>query len=317
MEFVIFYEIRNTLLIIICLSGSMSAQIKDNLTLASFPAAHGLNQLSFSAVYPDSFDPLDKKINYTNLAIFGGVNLSAFAAAHIYQAHVWWNMFAPNHGFRAGWEPDYALAFDKEGHAMAAHFLSNYVSSIFESANYDSESAHLYAAGISMFYEIYIEIMDGTSKGYIFDCGDLTADMTGTLYALSQYYFPYLKNFQPRISYWPSPTIRNGSKEHNVFDDYAGQKHWIAVRMKEILPKGLAQYWPSFLMLSVGTALENYFMNYRLLRRELYIAFDFDPTVIPLYGQFWQFVKNVLCYVHFPLPGLRLVPRVSLFGFSY
>lgn len=262
-------------------------------------------------------NPSEKKINYTTLAILGGVNVGAFVSAHLYQAHVWWNMFKPNNGFKIDWDHNYALFFDKEGHFMAGHFLAQYVSSIFEVSNFDTESSRLYAAGISLAYETYIEVMDGTSKGYDFAPDDYIADVLGSSYFLAQHYFPYLKNFQPRISYWPSKTILNGSKDHNVFDDYEGQKHWIAVRMKEVLPKNIAIYWPKFLMISFGTAIKDYFTNSENRHREFYIALDLDPEIIPFEGKFWQFVKNLLSYVHFPLPGLRISPKISLFGFCY
>lgn len=272
------------------------------------------NLKSFGVAIP-KFNPLKNDINYPTLVGLGSLAVGGFVAAHVYQAKAWWKP-TPNKSLKIGWDPNYALYFDKEGHFLAGYFLCRSFSSLFEASNFQPEDARIYSSIISFGYELYIEIQDGTSKGMTFAPDDLIAATIGSTYSLAQYYFPILNNFQPRISYYPSETIVRGSKEHNVFDDYAGQKHWVAIRIKELLPKKFANYWPSFLMISIGTGLKNYFTN-KPIERELFLALDFDPTVLPLFGKFWEFIKNSLSYIHFPLPGIKIYPEQKLYLILY
>jgi hypothetical protein len=139
----------------------------------------------------------------------------------------------------------------------------------------------------------------------------------GAIYGVSQYYYPYLKNFQPRVSYFPSKEYLEGEKEDgNISDDYEGQKLWLAFRMKNLLPKSLSEYWPAFLMLSVGYGVHNLDGSGNG-ESQFYLAFDIDAEEIPLYGPFWQFIKNTLNYIHFPLPGIQISPKIKLFTISY
>jgi hypothetical protein len=52
-------------------------------------------------------------------------------------------------------------------------------------------------------------------------------------------------------------------------------------------------------------------------QRDFYIALDFDAETIPLYGSFWQFIKNTLNFVHLPMPGIRITSGAAFFAFCY
>jgi len=115
--------------------------------------------------------------------------------------------------------------------------------------------------------------------------------------------------------------IRNGLKpDNNISDDYDGQKMWVAFRMKNLLPNDISKFWPSFLMLSAGygvTGIGDYALN-KDLQKKFYLAFDFDASEIPLYGEFWEFIKNTLNYIHFPLPGIEISNNgISFLLFAY
>ena len=86
--------------------------------------------------------------------------------------------------------------------------------------------------------------------------------------------------------------------------------------MKELLPKSISEYWPSFLMISAGMGVKN-LDGSGGGTREFYISLDLDPTAIPLHGKFWQFIKNSLDYIHFPMPGIRVSPDAAFFVFCY
>lgn len=261
-------------------------------------------------------DPLKREIDYGRLYLIGGATLGLFTAAHIYQANLWWDA-KPNKKLRIQWEGDYALYMDKSSHFIASHFLTHYLTASMEAANIETRKSVWYASVISFLYETYVEIEDGTTEGFTLAPDDLIADFLGSGYHLAQYYFPYLKNFQPRISYYPSSAIRNSQTKENFLDDYEGQKHWLAIKVKELLPESISKYWPSFLMVSFGSGLKNYFTNKQNMQREFFIALDFDPDVLPIFGEFGEFIKNSLAYVHFPMPGIRISPNTAVLLFCY
>lgn len=274
-----------------------------------------LNGHSENYIAIPNYDPLDTKINYGMLAGLTALNVGVFVAAHEYQANTWW--YHKKGDFHFKWDGNYALSMDKYGHFFAAHFVTHYLSSCMQAANIQEDDAVLYASLMTFAYQLYVEIEDGFSVGYGFAPDDAIADFLGSAYALAQYHFPYLKNIQPRVSYYPSKEYLDKTTDENILDDFEGQKHWIAFKVEEMLPKSLAKYWPDFLMLSVGSGIQNYYSNRTNKHREFFIALDFDPSVIPLYGGFWEFFKNTLSYIHFPLPGIRISPKVSLFGICY
>ena len=176
----------------------------------------------------------------------------------------------------------------------------------------------LFRSAIGAFaFQMYVEIEDGFGKNWGFSPGDAAFDLMGALYSLGQHYYPVLKNFQPRVSYYPSLEQREGKrKDGNIIDDYAGQKYWMGIRMKNILPKSISKYWPSFLMLSVGMGLKNW-NGFGKGDQDLYIAFDLDAEELPLHGGVWQFIKNTLNKIHFPMPGIRITPHAAFFAIVY
>jgi hypothetical protein len=264
---------------------------------------------------PVKIDPLRTEIDYPVLALVGGTALAVGTAVHFYQANAWWKDQRTSFKFQN--DPAYALGLDKIGHFYGAYLLSHFFSAGFEAANIQAEQSALYGSLAALAFQIYVEIQDGFGAQWGFSTVDAAADMLGAAYAVGQYYVPYLKNFQPRFSYLPSEKFKSGQhKDGNIFDDYEGQKFWLSVRMKEVMPRTISRYWPSFLMLSFGIGVRN-LDGSGGGQREYYIGFDFDAETIPLHGKFWQFVKNTLNYFHFPMPGVRISPDSVFLVFAY
>ncbi len=264
-------------------------------------------------------NPLHKDINYP---VLGAVGLSyAYIIYQInnYYKNTWWkedSNYYYDGSFHVVHDNQYALSLDKFGHAYGTSVISHFFSSGLQAANVNQELATWLGAfgGLSM--QLYVEIQDGfapTDKvtgepKWGFSPEDAIADFIGASYFVARYYYPYLNNFQLRVSYFPSEAMRNGLKpDNNISDDYDGQKMWLAFRMKNLLPNNLAEYWPSFLMLSVGYGVTGIGDNATDtgLQPSYYLAFDIDAEEIPLHGEFWSFIKNTLNYIHFPMPGIK------------
>ena len=261
-----------------------------------------------------NIDPLKKDIDYVKLSIIGGLTLGVGIGVHIHQANAWWKTQSSKFRIMHDWT--YARWIDKVGHFYGTNLIAHGLSAGLEYSNISLEDSYIYGALGAFAFQLYVEIEDGFGPQWGFSPGDLVFDLLGASYFVSQYYFPYLKNFQPRVSYWPSEEYLNGTHKGNVIDDYEGQKYWVSVRMKEVLPKSLSEFWPSFLMLAGGMEVRNLDGSGGGITN-FYIAFDFDAEVIPLHGPFWGFIKNTLNYLHFPMPGVRLTNGAAFLAFVY
>ena len=254
------------------------------------------------------------EIDWKMLGIVGSITVASGVAVHIYEANSWWR--DPNVDFHVTWDTKYALGIDKFGHFFASGFLAHTFASTVEAANVDVFTSAWIGAAIAFSYEMFVEIEDGFGPNWGFSPGDAIADFFGPAYYVAQHYFPILQNFQPRVSYWPSEKFLEGDTKAIVIDDYEGQTFWLAMRVNNLLPRDWAEYWPSWLMISLGTSareLDGAGGGYR----EYYVALDFDPDYIPIHGRFAQFIKNTLNYLHFPMPGIRITPNAAAFAIVF
>ena len=301
-------QLTSILIVLFFLCSNINSQSSDTLHSQRIPISY------LSKSIPQSVNPLETQINYTALGIIGGVTLGVGTAVHLYQANAWWQEQSST--FKIQNDATYALSLDKLGHFYATALMAHGLSAGLEAANLTIEQSAVYGAIGAFAFETFIEIEDGYGLNWGFSPGDWAADFLGATYTVGQYYFPILKHIQPRASYYPSKDYRTGVHKGTVSDDYKGQKYWLAFRMKELLPESISEYWPSFLMLSVGMGLSNW-DGYGGGNRDIYIALDFDAETIPLYGPTWQFIKNTLNFLHFPMPGIRISPNSAAFVFVY
>lgn len=305
------------LFIVVIPTNNIFAQ-SDSSTTQKYKSLSHLRELQYTQQIID-FNPLHKEINYP---ILGGVSLSyAYIIYEInnYYKNTWWkedSNYYYDGSFHVVSDNSYALGLDKIGHAYGTAVISHFFSSGFQAANVNQELATWLGAIGGLGMQLYVEIQDGYAPTDIetgepkwgFSPGDALADFIGAGYFVARYYYPYLNNFQLRVSYYPSEAMMNGEKpDNNISDDYDGQKMWLAFRMKNLLPKNLAEYWPSFLMLSAGYGVTGIGDNATDagLQQSYYLAFDLDAEEIPLHGEFWNFIKNTLNYIHFPMPGIK------------
>ncbi len=299
---------------------SMYAQTDDSVTAAiKLDSSLVIERIPLSLYaidnYVDKINPLENKIHYGRLALFGSVAIGIGTAVHIYQANAWWQ--TQDSKFRIVNDWNYALWIDKVGHFFGTHLIAHAFSGMYDGANFQAEQSAIFSAASALAFELFIEIEDGFGPDWGFSPGDAIFDFIGASFYLAQYYYPFLKNFVPKVSYLPSKKFREGRHKGGIIiDDYEGQKYWMGIRIKEILPISISEFIPSYLMLSVGMGVSN--LDGRGGgQRSIYIALDLDAEQIPLYGGFWQFVKNTLNYIHFPMPGIRITPNAAFFAIVY
>ena len=287
----------------------------DKISLTENTSLSTLNSSSHQSEF--EFDPFQTKINYPILVGMGTAFLGTGIAVHLYQQKAWWSDQRTKFHFQDDW--GYALWIDKIGHAYGAMLIQHGISAGLEAANLTAEQSTWYGSVAALSFQTFIEIQDGFGPQWGFSPGDFYGNVLGSSYPVFQYYFPYLKNFLFKASYWPkdlNKTNPNSGQTHIIADDYHGQKFWLSARMKNILPESISDYWPESLMLAVGMGVKN-LDGSGGGQRDFYIALDFDAETIPLYGSFWQFIKNTLNFIHLPMPGIRITSGAAFFAFCY
>lgn len=282
-------------------------------TPIQFEKLNSRQSFSINDLEDNNYDPLKTEIDYTILGTLSALYLSSGIGMHLYQKKAWWSDQKVPFHFTNDWA--YARSIDKFGHFYGTTLLAHAFSAGLEAANFPIEDSYLYSGIAAFAFQMYVEIEDGFGPKWGFSPGDAAADFLGAAFSISQYYFPNLKNFQMKISYLPSQKFRSG-ETFSVFDDYEGQKYWLAFRMEELLPEPAAKYWPDFLNLAVGYGVDK-LDGVGGGDSEFYLGLDFDAEQIPLNGEFWQFIKNTLNYVHFPLPGIRISPNAAFLAFAF
>jgi hypothetical protein len=306
---------RKSIYLSICLVISLNASFCQSLSIQNKNVDNiyklkKIDSLNINYInFPNNIDPLQQKINYKTLAGVSLVTLGAGFAVHTVQYNAWWKDQRSKFHFQDDWI--YARWIDKIGHFYGTNLLAHFFSSGLEASNFSTEDSYIYGATLGFAFQLYTEILDGFGAKWGFSRGDVLFNFAGAAYFLSQYYVPYLKNFQPRFSYYPSESLRDGTHD-GFIDDYTGQKYWIGLRMKEILPNSISDLWPSPLMISVGMGLDNW-NGYGEGTNTIWLALDIDWETIPLHGKFWQFLKNTFNYFHFPMPGIRISPNMAAF----
>jgi hypothetical protein len=264
------------------------------------------------AIDVESID--SSSIHPVRLAVVGGVVVGGVTAIHLYQQDAWWKTSrAPFH-----FEEDlvYAKWIDKLGHLYGANVLTFVLSRGLRWASLSEGSALVWGAVGSTLFQTYVEVEDGFSAYWGFDRVDFAADLIGAWYPVLQHAVPFMNNFNFRFSYYPkNPGVPGAipGQTHTVFDDYEGQTLWLSLTAKDLLPARAASWWPDFLAVSVGVAVRDNLLPSRYL--EWYIAPELDMNrIIPQDTELLRTLSRALNFIHFPLPAVRIAPRMTFFG---
>jgi hypothetical protein len=275
------------------------------------------DRLIFYEVRQDELNPLARDINYPVLYGMGALTIGTGLTIHFYQKNAWWA--DQSRVFRIQDDWDYALWIDKIGHFYGTILISHAMSASLEACNLPAEDCVVYGSLGAFLFQAYIEYEDGFGLDWGFSPGDFMSDFLGAMYPVAQYYIPYLNNFQFRVSYYPkhlSGANPITGHKHIIVDDYEGQKFWLSFKMKNLLPKDVAKYWPGFLQLSLGMGVRDLDGSGGGIS-DFYLAFDIDADYLPISGSFGQFIKNTLNLWHFPMPGIRINNKTVFFAICY
>ena len=271
--------------------------------------------LFISVLQPqDNHQTESAKINYYKLSLISGVTVGGFIYGQAFQKKLWWK--GEKSPFHFNWQEDwtYALGADKFGHFYFPMLVTTIYADAFDWSGIEEEQSLLYGGLTALTYQTFTEIKDGFSKQWGFSWGDFSANVFGAAYPLLQYTYPQLKNFNLKISFFPSDRFKNGSNKV-IFDDYESTYHWLSISVVNYLPENLRKYYPSFLNLAVGHSVKGFDTNSR--HHEIYLALDLNTDELPGNSSFLKFIKKYLNFYYLPMPAVKIYPDVIWYGLKF
>ena len=243
--------------------------------------------------------------------------------SYLYIENSWWSEKQTAFHFDNGSDKVYALNVDKAGHFMGGLQAAEVFSESMRWAGMNKKQALWFGATFGSGLQLAIEMKDAYAPYWGFSTLDLTIGSAGAFLPIAKYYFPTLRTFDVKFSYW---------KQHNTYwdlenqrgknpnkyawqDDYVNQTYWLSVDLNHFNEK-----IPEWLNIAIGFGLdETQYLNEQNTKiggeNEWYIALDYD---IPKMLKGWDSkiakkIKHWLNYFHFPAPTIRISPKIEFY----
>lgn len=266
------------------------------------------------------YDPDQTRVRWTPTIILGSALALTITGIHYYQMNAWWkDQRGPFHIME---DDAYALNIDKAGHFFGGAFCAFVGRKSMEWCGFSRNTSVITGALMSFLFEMYVELEDGFARKWGFSPGDAMADLIGAAWPVGQHFVPYLENFQPKFSYWPSKELREGTSAKIFIDDYNGQSYWMGMRVYELLPSSWQKFWPSWLGLAVGVSVRGVQDSRTDVAgspiRHVFLALDYDMTkIIPGDSWFLDTLAKAMNYIHFPAPAIQISPGYIAYGLYF
>lgn len=243
-----------------------------------------------------------------DVATYGTI---AWSAGAVFLEFQWWwkdDYLYKKHPFQLkndGYFYNTSYGVDKLGHMYASYLIFHLTYDVMKWAHFEDETALWAAIAVPASHALAIEFADGFSK-WAFNPSDLYFNSAGMLYGVLQTQYPFFRNFNYKWSYYPTASRGSGDPDWGPASDYGGHIYWIAADVHNLLPEPAKQYWPKFLNLAVGLGAKNVsYGDIGVKKHKFAISLDWKMTELPLDGDTWGVIKNLIDKVHFPAPGVK------------
>ncbi len=212
------------------------------------------------------------------------------------------------------------LQMDKAGHFGSSYYLGKWGIDLFRWTGMKRKKAIIMGGSVGFAFLTTIEILDGFSEQWGFSTGDMIANTTGSLMAISQELLWNDQRIKVRFSYHPTsypsyrPDLLGSSSVENLFKDYNGQTYWLSANVKSFLHQNTT--FPAWLNFSVGYGAEGMtgarrnngeVKNGILIERyrQFYIAPDIDLTKINTRSRALKTIFGAIGFIKFPAPAIE------------
>jgi len=207
---------------------------------------------------------------------------------------------------------------DKAGHFYSAYQLSRVSKELFLWTNMSEKKSAIWGAVMSQAFMVTIDIFDGFSSEYGFSWGDITANMLGAGFFLSQELIFQEQKIKVKYSFHHTdyaasrPELLGNGYLEEILKDYNGHTYWLSFDLYALANKN--PKIPSWLNLAFGYGAdgmlygrenENIANGYESFR-QFYLAIDFDLSHIHSNSKFVNGVLFFLDMIKLPAPAVEL-----------
>ncbi len=253
-------------------------------------------------------------LNNNRLLVIGGVTAGAFIYGYVIQNNIWWKGSKSKFHFNFQQDWKYALGSDKFGHFFFGTSLTKIYADAFQWAGMNRKKALFYSGILSWSYQTFIEIRDGFSKEYGFSWGDFSANTLGALFPNLQRRYPFLRNFNFKLSFYPSERFKNESNRY-ILDDYESAYNWLSINIKNMLPRRIGKFVPPFINIAIGHSVKRLLYSDR--NHELFLALDWDISFIKTDNYLLKSLLTIIGLYHLPSPAVKIYPNVIWYGLKF
>ena len=259
---------------------------------------------------PEKSFSLDDLPQYRHQGVSRGRLAIALAGVGVYDIAFyetlkkpWWSGTKSDMHVINDWWNGYAMEVDKAAHAFAGQSMARLAAESFEWTGMTRTQALFWGGVTSLATLSQVEVLDGYTAKFGFSTADYAANIAGAFFPLAQEMWPPLKMVTFKISYHTRRFEEHGNNG-NILEDYDRQTYWLALNLKEALPRPVSGVVPAWLGIAAGYGVENAFASSGRMR-EYYLALDIDPTRANVGPGWLSRALAPLRYVHLPSPAIR------------
>jgi len=206
---------------------------------------------------------------------------------------------------------------DKVGHFYSAYQLSSIGKELLLWTNMPEKKSAIWSAVMSQAFMITIDVFDGFSSEYGFSWGDITANLLGAGFFLSQELIFQEQKIKVKYSFHHTqyPVLRpevlgNGYLEE-ILKDYNGHTYWLSFDIYALANNN--PLIPSWINLAVGYGAEgmiygreeeniaNGYESYR----QFYVGIDFDLSHVKSKSKFVNTILFFIDMIKLPAPAIE------------
>ena len=210
---------------------------------------------------------------------------------------------------------------DKAGHFYSAYQLSNISTQLFLWTDMSEKKSAIWGTAMSQVFMTTIEVFDGFSAEYGFSWCDITANLLGGGFFLSQELVWKEQRIKPKFSFHTTayapirPELLGDGLMEQILKDYNGQTYWLSFDIYSLAGKNTK--FPTWLNIALGYGADemvygredqnntNGYFSYR----QFYAGIDFDLSHIKTKSKFLKSVIFVVDMVKLPAPAVEFNGR--------
>ena len=263
-----------------------------------------------NTTYHDQFIKLDKKKR--NILLIS--EITAYTLS-LYTLNELWYADYPKSNFHFINDNSEWLQMDKFGHMSASYYSGVAGISAYKWTGMKRKNAIWYGGLTGSFFLTIIEYLDGKSAQWGASAGDLLANTTGSMLAISQELYWNEQRIQLKYSYSPSkwasanPAQLGENNVQRLLKDYNGQTYWVTFNIKSIFKERFDNF-PEWFSLALGYSGDNMISPYQnpndeQRKRQYIFSLDLDLNKIKTKNKLLNSVLHTFGFLKFPMPAIE------------